>query len=394
MTAVKPLYILFWLAVSAPLLALIPHGQDPADPWAKDVDVACNAKRYGLRVAAAAKVAKGGGAAVPAIRGFVARHGANALPVNLVEEIANHDGTDAPVVELLLEWAVDRDFFWRAQAMKGLALRAPRLADGGRATCTKLFAAHRDDAAWLMRVHARLGDALLLDAEDARALDDPDPRTAPKLCALLLQNGRTPNLQPLFDALLDERTFQGVPWGQHRASDAFKAIKGWLGDADPFRDGKAIEDKQAAVEALLAAARTKSGQALNAPAPLRDERTVAGGIEILSCKHGDLFLQWTADGEVCAGLGATPAVKLPAPVWDELSRERAALELETNHGVVICDNLRLCWTEPAVHTKVAPASLPAAAAKWLSNLAKALHEADQPRLSEALRAGLGQFGPP
>ena len=60
-------HVLVALAVASPLLALLPLGQDPAADWPKEVERACTSPRYGLRLAAARKVAKGGGAAVPAI---------------------------------------------------------------------------------------------------------------------------------------------------------------------------------------------------------------------------------------------------------------------------------------------------------------------------------------
>jgi len=385
---VKPLHILFWLAVSSPLLALIPKSPDP---WTVEVERACTAQRYGLRLAAARKVAGGGGAAVPAIRAWAEQRDKNQLPTSLVEAIAEHDGIDDAVIELLLAWATDRDFYWRAQAMKGLASRGPSLP-ARRDPLEKLFAAHHDDAAWLTRVYARLGTALLGAGETA-ALPEADPRAATKLCALLLQHGKTPGLQPLFDALLDERTFQDVPWGQHRATEAAKALKAWLGEDHPLPDGQAFADKAAAVEALLTAARKKSGQQLARPAPAVDASVpFDGAIELLSCRSGDLFLQWTADGVLYAGIDGKPAGRLPAQVWEELSRERTALQLDTNHGAVICDSMRLRWKQPDVHSRIAPASLPEAAAKWLAHLAKALQEADQPRLAEALRAGLEQFG--
>ena len=261
----KPLHILFWLALSSPLLALIPLSQDPAaTDWPKEVERACTAKLYGLRLAAARAVAGGGGAAVPAIGAFAKQRGKNQLPASLVEAIAEQNTTDDAVVELLLSWATDRDFYWRAQAMKGLARRAPSLPDR-RDALADLFTAHHDDPAWLTRVHARLGTELLGGA--AAGMPESDPRAATKLCALLLQHGKATPLQPLFDALLDERTFQAVPWGQHRASEAAKALRAWLGEDQPIQDGQSGADKAAAVEALLAAAHKKSGQELATPQP-------------------------------------------------------------------------------------------------------------------------------
>lgn len=393
----KPIHILFWLVIASPLLALIPTTQDPAaTDWPKEIERACKAQRYQIRVAAANRVAAGGAAAAPALVAFVAQKGKNELPVTLVEAIAEKGSNEPPVLDLLHEWALDRDFYWRATAFKGLAKRAPAVPDRRDALAT-LFTTHHADPAWLVRVHARLGTALLGGAPvsgDVLAQPEHDPRAVAKLTALLLQNGKNPPLQPLLDALADERTCLADPWGQRRAKDCFDTLKAWLGDAHPLRAGESFADPGTALAAMLAAVRTKSGQQLQMPAPLLDPTTpFAGGFEILSCRNGDLFVQWTATGEIHFGIDAATAVQLPGPVWDTLSKERTALQLDQNFGVVICDNMRLRWGPPDVHVKVAPQSLPEATSKWLLHLAKALEEADQPRHAAALRTGLEQFAP-
>ncbi len=393
----KPLHILFWLVIASPLLALIPSTQDPATTdWSKEIERACTAQRYGLRVSAAKRVATSGAVAVPALVAFVAQKGKNELPVTLVEAIAEQGTKEPPVLDLLQAWALDRDFYWRATALKGLAKRAPALPDR-RDALQALFTAHHQDPAWLVRVHARLGTALLGGNQlvgDVLAQPENDPRAIAKLTALLLQNGKNPPLQPLLDALADERTCLADPWGQRRAKDCFDTLKAWLGEAHPLRPGESFTDPSTALATMLTAVRQKSGQQLQMPTPLLDPTTpFTGGFEILSCRNGDLFVQWTANGELHFGIDAATAVQLPGPTWDALSKERTALKLDQNFGVVICDNLRLRWGPPDIHVKVAPQSLPEATAKWLLHLAKALEEADQPRHAAALRTGLEQFGP-
>jgi hypothetical protein len=213
---VNPVRILFWMALATPLLAFWPSQDEAASDWRKEVERACTSKRYGLRLAAARKVAEAGAAAVPAIREWADEHGRNELPAALVDAVAGQTHVEAEVVQLLTEWANDRDFYWRAQAMRGLALRAPRLRDAAT-DLRGQFERFRGDPAWLMRTHARFGLALLggtavwADAEN-------DPRARVRLCALLLETppagGTVPPLQPLFDALADERTFLGDPWGR------------------------------------------------------------------------------------------------------------------------------------------------------------------------------------
>lgn len=387
MSRVNPVRILLFLAVMAPLLVLWANQGDAATDWPKEVDRACTAQRYGLRLAAAKKVAAAGAAAVPAIRGFATKNGLDALPVTLVEAVADQQTVEPAVLELLGEWAASREFFWRAQALRGLARRAPLLPDRADAL-RKLFASHHGDAAWLMRTHARFGSALLGETGISEQ-PEADPRARTRLASLLLANSTVPPLQPLIDALADERTFLGDPWGQRIASEAHKALKAWLGDAHPVVEGG---NTTASIAAVLDAVTKKSGQQLTTPTVMSDPQTpFAGGFEVLSCKHGDVFVQWTADGEVAGGIDASDRVRLPAGVWQELTKERAALDLGGNLGVVICDSMRLRWTEPDVHARVAPGALPAPSTTWLKHLAQALEEAGRPHLADNLRMALEQF---
>lgn len=384
----NPVRVLFFLALGVPLIAFWPGYQDEAKTdWAKEVERAATANRYGLRLAAARKVAQAGPAAIPAIRAYAGKHGNNALPAALVEAIADQPHLEAVVWELLIELAKDRDFYWRAQALRGVAQRAPRLP-GVQKELRAVIEQFRDDPAWLMRAHARFGLGLLGDAS-VSVLPEDDPRAATKLTALLLANGLVPPLQPLIDALADERTFLGMPWAQANAKVAYDALKGWLG---PDHQKPATDDKAEALAAIVAAASRKSGQSLVTPALLGDSQPVpTDGFELLSCKHGDVFVQWTDTGLVRFGIDGRHSVQLSATAWEALTRERAALALGGDLGVIVCDSLRLCWTEPKVHVKVAPGSLPAAATDWLKHLARTIEEAGSRSLADNLRAGLSQF---
>lgn len=379
------LRILLLLAVASPLLALWPRDQDPAaTDWAKEVERACTSPRYGLRLAAARKVAKGGAAAVPAIRAFAAAKGRNELPAALVDAIADETTVEPEVLALLREWAATRDFYWRASALRGLALRVEAVPAGE-------FPPHHGDPSWLMRTHARLGSALRGDTA-VLAQPEPDPRARARLPSLLLARGVVPPLQPLLDALADERTFQGDPWAQRQAADAHKALKTWLGDAHPLAAGGSFPDAATGLQQLLAACAAKSGQQLLLPATQRDPQTgFAGGIEILSCQHGDQFVQWTDAGVVHFDLDAAGTVALPAAAWRALSQERTALGALTNHGVVVCDSMRLRWPAPDVHVRIAPGSAPAALSDWLKQLTQALEEAGAADRAAALRTGFSQF---
>lgn len=383
--------ILLLVAVASPLLALWPSAQDPATAdWTKDVERAFTSPRYGLRLAAARKVAKAGDPAVPAVRAFAQQQGANAVPSALVDAYADDAPPDAQVLQLLVDWANDRDFYWRAAALRGIALRVGQ-AGNRRDELVQLCRSFHDDPAWLMRTHARFGSVLAGD-DAAMHLPENDPRARARLPMLLLQQGRVPPLQPLLDALADERTFQEVPFGAQTATAVHTVLKAWLGDAHPLAGGGSFADTAAGLQALRDALAKKSGQDLVVPQVRRDgEIPFAGGIELLSCKHGDQFVQWDAEGTVYLGIDAGVRVRVPAAAWAELTRERTGLLLPETMGVVICDSLRLRWAEPKVHVKAAPASLPAPAANWLKRLAQAIEDAGEPRLAAALRGGIEQF---
>ncbi len=389
----KPLHLLLLFALGSPLLALIPDRQDPATTdWAKEVERACTAQRYGLRLAAGKKVAQAGGVAVPALRDFARARGRNELPASLMDAIADANTIDQPVLDLLWEWATDRDFYWRATALRGLARRAPLLPEVPP-QLRDLFSAATKDPAWLFRVHGRHGLALV--QQEAIETADPDLRAVNKLTVLLLQAGKQPQLQPLLDALDDDRTMLGDPVGQRLAREAFDALKAWLGEQHPLPAGEAFADRPTAIAALLEAARRKSGQDLKAPPARRDpQQAWLGGIEVLSCRHGDWFAQWNGDGKLYCGPDSSIAVDLPPETWAKLETARQALDLTGNLGNVVCDNLRLRWTQPMVHVKVAPASMPPAALAWLRDLAMALQAAGHAEQGTQLLTSLDQFQRP
>ncbi len=362
--------ILLLLAVAVPAIAFWPSSQDPATTdWAKEVERACTSQRYGMRLAAGRKVAKGGAFAVDAIRAYATTKGLAAVPASLVDAVAD-EGTEEPaVVQLLRDWSMQRDFYWRANAMRGLALRAERLTGESAKGLRELFVSFHDDAAWLMRTSARFGSSVLGDDKAlALAAPESDPRAIVRLTAQKLLAGKPAPLQPLLDALADERTFQGDPWGARLGDEAHKALKAWLGDAHPLANGGSFPDVPTGIAALLGPLRTKSGQDLKAPLARRD-----------------------AAVEFAGGIDATKSLALPASKWDALSKECTQLALDGVLGDVVCDSMRLRWSKPNLHAKVAPASLPPAVTNWLKTFAQAIEEAGELRLAAALRAGLEQF---
>ncbi|MGC6487873.1 MAG: hypothetical protein ACON4Z_09535 [Planctomycetota bacterium] len=402
MNANTSLRLLLGAALATPLVALCVGGdQDPAsEDWAKHVRKACTSRRYGIRLAAARKVAAGGDAAVDAVRAYAVEHGRNALPASLVDAVADSGQAGPGVSRLLWDWTMDPDFYWRASAMRGLALRVRAYrasAEDGAAPGLEpaqvdylMSVRAESDPSWLMRTHARLGLVLGgADVADVFAKPEADPRAPVRLATLLLGAGLVPPLQPLLDALPDERTFLGTPWGANLATESSKALRRWLGDDFPKVEPG---DKQQAIAALLPILQLRTQEPLTAPAPRVDEvPETAGGIELLSCKFGDQFVQWRDDGTVYFGLDGGDSVQLPAEAWAPLSQDRAAIALEKSVGVVICDSLRIAQPSSATNAKVAPASMPEAAADWLKRLAAKLEEAGEGERAADLRRGLGQF---
>ena len=402
MIANKPLRTLLLAALATPLLALcveLPQDPEPED-WSRHVNKACTSRRYGIRLAAARKVASGGDAAVAAVEAYAAEQGLNALPASLVDAIADSGKAGPKVSRLLWSWTMNPDFYWRSSAMRGIALRVAtyKLAEED-GTPPGLPPAQVDylmsvragnDPAWLMRTHARLGMVLGgAPLSEVFWLPEPDPRARVRLATLLLTAGVTPPMQPLIDALADERTFLGTPWGANLATESSKSLRRWLGDDFPkFEAG----DKQAAIAAILPVLEAKSGDTLIAPERKTDLVTdAAGGIELLSCKFGDHFLRWSEGGTVHFGLEGGASASLAAEAWAGLSKDRAAIALEKSVGVVICDSLRISQAHPKTNAKVAPASMPAPAADWLKRLARALDDAGETERAADLQRALEQF---
>lgn len=388
----------FLAALAVALTSTAAAAQDPsAEDWQKHVERACTAQRYGLRIAAAKKLGKGGEAAVPAVRAHAAMHGANALPVAVVEAFVDDGGDGELVVALLLDWARDRQFFWRAQALRGLALRA----EGDlrmRNRFQPVFADLVDDPAWLVRVHARHGraqaprDYTVEEAQGQQVVaNELDPRAIAKLAVL------QGDLRTLVSALGDERTFLGDGWGKRRAAEAFAALKQALGTDHGYRLDADFETNRTALTAIARAVAARDGGAEPVCERLQDSPPPSlGGVEFLSCSNGDLFVHWSADGLVRGGPepDCRTSLQLPPARWSELLRAAAAIELPTENGVVVCDRVRVWLHADRAQAAAAPAALPTPAAVWLKQLAAAIEESGSKALAAAIRNRLSQFEAP
>ena len=110
----------------------------------------------------------------------------------------------------------------------------------------------------------------------------------------------------------------------------------------------------------------------------------------MSCRNGDLFLRWTKDHSLVAGLEGRTRVELDSATFADLDAGPEA-DGETRHGKVICDFLRWSCETPGKAQKAAPMALPAESYKWLQSLAEALDKKGAPELSKRIQMRLEQF---
>jgi hypothetical protein len=372
-------------------LGVLAAGPAAGQEWSDAVEKANTHRRYAVRKAASDEVARAGDAAVPAIQAFVAARGRDAVDLLLVDAIAKADGRGPEVLALLRGWAEDRDFFWRAQALGALAARG--LPDDAARFRTAL-----GDPSHLFRIEGARGALAVGSDADRQAatelLADPDPRVRVRVAAALPEDRRA--LPVLAGALGREDDFLGDPWAARDADLAARALCDRLGlDFDAVWRGSAGEPeaRAAAVARLSGEARAAYGEdgwpALPVPGGALPPGT--GGVEIRSCRNGDLFVRWTPAGEVVFGLEGDLRVQLPAQRWQVLAAALASTPNGTL-GRVVCDFVRLAPGRGAAQLKAAPLSLPAGQVDCLNDLAAAVDETGAaPRAAALLRDRLTQF---
>lgn len=375
----SPLLLATATALAISLAA--PRGSAQEQDWDKAVAKACEHRRYGMRRAVSRKIAEAGDEAVPAVRAYAA---AKTIPLLLVDAIARADTRGDAVLALLEEWAQSRDFYWRSQALGGLAHRKlERLRP--------LYLEALRDASHLFRIEGARGLHLLDPERDRAAIDglienDPDPRVRMRLAALLTEGGDHRFVGVLVAALDLKAEFLGDPWGKREADRAVRAIRPLIGDT-------AIE---VPASASLRASLRGRGVELSEPDFGETDRDYAGGLGIRSCRNGDLFLRWTDTGEILVGLLPQRGVTLPAAAWTELSKPLADLgqgEREV-HGRVVCDYLELVCGPQSRRIKYAPGALPSEIRSLLAELTAALRATPNPELADELSGRLEQFAAP
>ncbi len=359
----------------------------PPEDWNSLVKKANTHPRMMLRNAISRKVARAGDVAVPAVYAFTGKHGRNKVTLGFVDAYSKSNAKGPRTLALLEEWARDRDFFWRGQALGALANRRVP-------ACRELFLKSVGDPAFLTRIHAGRGLCLLGEEADRprvlALLADEDPRVRTWIALTLVEEGDLRGLPELVEALAKDDKFLGDPWGLRGAQRSLAVLKKAAGEDFGYDITRSPEQNDDAIAGFRDFARVKLGEQFRPAKPAAMDRTVyVGGLAVRSCRNGDLFLRWTADGTVVAGLEPLLRFRMPAADWKTLVAELPAGEAV--HGKVVCDYLRVMCENPAMHWKCAPGALPGPMTNWLERLAKALEKAKQQELARALTERLGQF---
>lgn len=324
--------------------------------WGAKVKAAIASPRYAVQRAASNEVARGGDAAVPAITAYIEAHGKDAVPMLLVDAIAQAKGGGEATAGLLRQWAIDLEFNWRAQALTGLALRAS-------AADAELFAAALQDPSHLFRVAGAKGVHALATAGDgdwdaAKAvLADPDPRARVMFALYLWERRELSARVVLVQAVADDRAFLDDDWGRRHAVQALRALASAAQTDFGYKATQSLAGNRDAIAKMAAWAEIETPT-------LRERDAIAdrGGIEFRSCRHGDLFVRWTED-EVFLDLDRGRRLPLTADVRKELdaaieAAHTALTEPRQVFGSVVCDYVQITLRHPARLWKVAPGSLP------------------------------------
>jgi len=365
-----------------------PSEQRAAQDWNKLVKKANTHRRMMLRNAISRKVAAAGDAAVPAVYEFTRVHGRDKVKLSFVDAYSKSDVKQPRTLALLEGWARDRDFYWRGQALGALAnRRLPKYRE--------LFLKSITDAAFLTRIHAGRGLCLLGGEEDRQRvlalLGDEDPRVRVWIALTLVEEGDLRGLPELVEALGRDDKFLGDPWGLRGAMRALGALKKIAGKEFGYDITVSPQQNAAAIAAFRSLAKEKLGKRYRPAKPaLVDKTPYSGGVEVRSCRNGDLFIRWTPDGTLVLGLEPLQRVKLQDASWQDL---RAVLPAggDAVHGKVVCDYLRVMCENPGIHWKCAPGALPEQLNTWLNRLAKALEKQQRDELARAITKRLGQF---
>ncbi len=260
--------------------------------------------------------------------------GMEGLGQHLVEVLA--DAGDERLRGLLWARVADPDFAWRAPAARGLA-GAPRPAE--RVAFLRFTT---DRLAEVRRAGVLALGALEHDEEQRGALvrrlreltGDPRGRVRRAAAATLVDLGQPMHLYNLTLELERRDDYFGQRFGEAARFEALRLLEerldgelGFAAEGDPTDEGNA-----AALEAIRARIIERSGGAL----PMLSGLAMPGGptegdvlgLELRSCRAGELFLRWNERDELLVGTGRPAVVALPEGTVARLRAQLAELLAE------------------------------------------------------------------
>ncbi|WP_145063051.1 hypothetical protein [Engelhardtia mirabilis] len=252
------------------------------------------------------------------------------LGTDLVEVLARFD--EPRLRAKLWEAAADADFPWRPAAARSLAITPlEREREGFLDLTQDRLAAVR--VAALSAVGTWEGDAG--ERPLTEALRDEDDRVRRAAAEQLYARGATWVLRYPLEELSRADHFFDIDTGRIARFQAARVLRGVLGDLDGYQPQLPPDDPTnlAAIATITERVRALiDGPARELPAVARvGEPVPAGtiGLELRSCRAGELFLQWGPGDVLYVGLGNPRRVSLADGHLDELApiAEAAALQL-------------------------------------------------------------------
>jgi len=224
--------------------------------------------------------------------------------------------------ELLWNCLADRDFPWRPAAARSLAQNP--LAEGREQETAAFRALLADPIAPVRMAAAQAFQALhptptdALRAELRALLHDPSDFVRRAAAVTLVAWGEPEALLWLVEDLRRTDTFFERWSGKNAAYESRRALATLLGEVFGYDPETPPTDPTnvVALQKLTEAVRARIG---DRPVPKLPEvarasgpvANAALGLELVSCRRGELYLCWTTDDELLVGMGNPARVKLP-----------------------------------------------------------------------------------
>ncbi len=315
--------LLTWLAIAAfTSVAVDAARADDSDTAKSAADLDAEITRYlaashsknpAIRPQAAARLRALGNAAVPRLLrecGETPRDMANLAPevVEILGELGN-----AKLRAKLWEAVGDPDFPWRPAGLRSLA-HAPEKDESER------FVERLADPIGAVRV-AAIEAVVKLKIDSARGhvrqlLDDPNDRVRRAAAVALDGFDHRKALLWLVEDLHRTDRFFYTETGRRARYESARALEDRLGDRFGYEPGDAPDTP--GNRAAIAKIRAKIEELTNKNAPpisnvARAGTDIAGnrlGLEIRSCRRGEIWLRWNADDLLLVGTGNPARVEL------------------------------------------------------------------------------------